>query len=138
MDKEKFVVALGHCDSRFGTFTVGFDKIPLSNIRLEHLLLLPIRTIMGYLHHHGVGYRSIPWGFKTKQTNRKEDDVLTGLQTMPVVTASPFVQLAEFLSEQLRYHLYAVPAPGGIIIDPPRRGGFRATPFPIRGEPTAW
>ena len=76
IDKEKFVVALGHCDSRFGTFTVGFDKIPLSSIRLEHLFLLPIRTIMGYLHHHGIGYRSIPCGFKTKQTNRKEDDVL--------------------------------------------------------------
>jgi len=103
MDKEKFVVALGHCDSRFGTFTVGFDKIPLSSIRLEHLFLLPIRTIMGYLHHHGIGYRSIPWGFKNKPANRKEDDVLTGLQTMPVDTAPPFAQLAEFLSELMTY-----------------------------------
>jgi len=103
MDKEKFIVALGHCDSRFGTFTVGFDKIPLSCIMLEHLLLLPIRTIMGYLHHHGVSYRSIPWEFKAKQPNRSEDDVLTGLQTMPVDTAPPFAQLTEFLAELMTY-----------------------------------
>ena len=103
MDKEKFVAALGHCDIRFGTFTVGFDKIPLSSIRLEHLFLLPIRAIMGYLHHHGIGYRSIPWGFKAKRTDRTEDDVLTGLQTMPVDTAPPFAQLAEFLSELMTY-----------------------------------
>jgi len=90
MDKKKFVVALGHCISRFGTFTVGFDKIPLSSIRLEHLFLLPIRTIMGYLYHHGIGYRSIPWGFRTKQTDRKDDDALTGLQTLrKLVTEKP-------------------------------------------------
>jgi hypothetical protein len=42
MDKEKFAVALGYCKHRFGTFTVGFERVPVSNIRLEHLLLLPI------------------------------------------------------------------------------------------------
>jgi hypothetical protein len=101
MDREKFAVALGYCESRFGTFTVGFDRVPLSNIRLEHLLLLPIRTIMAYLHHHGNFYRTIPWTFK--KAHEQEDYVLTGLQTMPVDTAPPFAQLAEYMSELMTY-----------------------------------
>jgi hypothetical protein len=101
MDREKFAVALGYCESRFGTFTVGFDRVPLSNIRFEHLFLLPIRTIMAYLHHHGNFYRTIPWTFK--KAHEQEDYVLTGLQTMPVDTAPPFAQLAEYMSELMTY-----------------------------------
>ena len=103
MDKEKFVVALRYCENRYGTFTVSFDRIPLSRIRLEHLFLLPIRTIMAYIHHHGVVYRSIPWIFKPPPSKGQEDKVLTGLQNMPVETAPPFAQLAEYLSALMTY-----------------------------------
>jgi hypothetical protein len=103
MDKEKFAVALGYCKHRFGTFTVGFERIPLSNIRLEHLFLLPIRTIMAYLNHHGIFYRHIPWTFKKTQVQGQEDDVLTGLQNMPVDTAPPFGELAEYMSDLMTY-----------------------------------
>jgi hypothetical protein len=88
MDKEKFAVALGYCKHRFCTFTVGLERVPFSNIRLD-LNLLPIRTIMTYLNHHGFFYREIPWTFKKKQEQGQEDDVLIGLQTMPVDTAPP-------------------------------------------------
>jgi hypothetical protein len=103
MDKEKFAVALGYCKHRFGTFTVGFERIPLSNIRLEHLFLLPIRTIMAYLTHHGIFYRHIPWTFKKTQVQGQEDDVLTGLQNMPVDTAPPFSELAVYMSDLMTY-----------------------------------
>ena len=53
-DKEKYVTALRHCKRQFGTFTVHFGDIPFSHIRVEHLLLLPIPTIIEYLLYHGV------------------------------------------------------------------------------------
>lgn len=53
-DKEKYIAALMKCDRQYNTFTVHFEDVPISNVKVEYLMLLPISTIMEYIVYHGV------------------------------------------------------------------------------------
>ena len=110
-DKEKYLAAASKCTRQFGTFTVDFSDVPLSHIRVDHLLLLPISTIMEYLMHHGVSYRSIPWSYVDKQYSRSRhlsqreqvDATLEGLLDLPSDTTLPLKEWVKYLVDLAMY-----------------------------------
>ena len=92
-DKEKYVAALRRCRRQFGTFTVHFGEIPFSHIRVEHLLLLPIPTIIEYLLYHGVSYQRLPWTY----VGTANEATLQRLRDLPVDTTVPFKEWIKYL-----------------------------------------
>jgi hypothetical protein len=45
--------------------SVKFGDVPFSHVRVKHLLLLAIPTIIEYLLHHGISYQRLPWNVTT-------------------------------------------------------------------------
>lgn len=82
-DKGKYIAALKQCARQHNTCTV--------HVKVEHLLLLPITTIMEYLIYHGVSYRNLPWTFVNKEDKYAiiTDDTLHGLRGIPADTKLP-------------------------------------------------
>ena len=72
--------------------SVNFGDIPFSHVRVKHLLLLPIPTIIEYLLHHGISYQRLPWNVGTAN-----NVTLQRLRSLPVDTAVPFKEWIRYL-----------------------------------------
>lgn len=102
-DKEKYIAALMKCDRQYNTFTVHFEDVSISNVKVEYLMLLPISAIMEYIVYHGVSYIDIPWTFIHSKRRTVADEPLQGLLGIPTDTKLPLHDWVRYLTDLVRY-----------------------------------
>ena len=104
-DKEKYIAALLKCTKQHGTFTVDFADVPISNVKVEYLMLLPISTVIEYIVYHGVPYQDIPWPFihSKHEYDKHGSEALQGLRGLPKNTKLELHDWVRYLTELVRY-----------------------------------
>ena len=83
---------------------MDFADVPISNVKVEYLMLLPISTVMEYIVYHGVPYRDIPWPFiHSKHEYDKYENAFQGLRGLPKNTKLELNDWVRYLTELVRY-----------------------------------
>ena len=109
-DRQLFYdVVSEHGVIQFDTYTPDFAKVPLGSLSANLLLTLPIKAIFGYLHHHRVPIRLIPWNIIQQQNGDLMESLPTNTQPPFDIWMQYLLVLLEFVHQAMRNRDHAYP-----------------------------
>ena len=79
---------------QYDTVVTDYQTVPITDVTLSFLLMLPIKAVFGYLAYHGVALSAIPWKFLSSDS---------ALLQLPVSTRVPYSAWCEYLIVLLDY-----------------------------------
>ena len=79
---------------QYGTVVTDYSEVPLADVTLSFLMMLPINAVFGYLSYHGVAIDRLPW---------KLLSTVTALQQLPMTTRVPYSEWHNYLVVLLGY-----------------------------------
>ena len=79
---------------QYNTVVTDYQTVPITDVTLSFLLMLPIKAVFGYLAYHGVALSAIPWKLLSSVSTPSQ---------LPVSTRVPYSAWREYLIVLLDY-----------------------------------